>query len=97
MASTIDNRGHFEEAAHHGRITLSAMGFDERVFQSDRLRFPSITHWSSPCSNDHPKVSVKAWEVHSVNSGKGQSPQDGMSRGRGEWKQRDLKHEDAVY
>lgn len=53
-----------EKAAHHGRITLSAMGFDERVFQSDRLRFPSIPHWSSPCSHNHPTVSTKAWEVH---------------------------------
>ncbi|MFO0777981.1 MAG: toll/interleukin-1 receptor domain-containing protein [Nitrospira sp.] len=39
------------------------MSFDERVFQSDTLRFPSITHGLPPCSHDHSKVSVKAWEV----------------------------------
>lgn len=53
-----------EEAAHHGRIKLSAMGFDERVLQSDMLRFPSMAPWSSPLFSRHPKVSVKAWEVH---------------------------------
>jgi len=37
--------------------------FDERMFQSDMLPFPLITHWSSPCSCDHSKVSVKPWEV----------------------------------
>ncbi|MDO9119873.1 MAG: hypothetical protein Q7U39_18095, partial [Nitrospira sp.] len=53
------------------RIKLSAMGFDEGVLQSDVLRSPSIPHESSPCSNDHPKVSVKAWEVqHSMGRGK---------------------------
>lgn len=45
-------------------IKLLAVGFDERVFQSDMPRFPSITHWFSPCSHGHSKVSVKPWEVH---------------------------------
>jgi hypothetical protein len=39
------------------------MGFDEGVLQSDMLQSPSITHWPSPCADDHPKVSVKTWEV----------------------------------
>lgn len=54
---------HAEETAHHRRIKLLAMGFNEDVFQSDMLRSPSIPHWSSPCSHDYPKVSAKAWEV----------------------------------
>ena len=54
---------HAEETAHDGRIELSAMGFDEGVLQSDMLQSPSITHWPSPCADDHPKVSVKTWEV----------------------------------
>ena len=55
---------HAQETAHDSCVELLAMGFNEGLFQSDMLRSPSITHWSSPCSNDHPKVSVKAWEVH---------------------------------
>ena len=47
-----------------GRIKLATMGFDERVRNSDTLRSAPITHGPSPGSNDHPKVSVKAWEVH---------------------------------
>ena len=45
------------------RIKLLAMGFDERVFPSDMLQFPSNTPLSSPCSHDYSKVPVKPWEV----------------------------------
>jgi hypothetical protein len=54
---------HAEETAHDGRIELSAMGFDEGVLQSDRLRLALIPHRSSHVSTITPKVSVKAWEV----------------------------------
>jgi hypothetical protein len=46
---------HVEETAHDGRIKLMTMGVDERVLRPDTLQPWSITHWTSPCANDHPK------------------------------------------
>ena len=54
---------HVEEAAHHGRIKLSTMGFDEGVLQSDMLRSALIPHRPSQVSTITLKVSVKVWEV----------------------------------
>jgi hypothetical protein len=57
---------HVEEPAHDSRIKLVMMGLDERVLDSVTLRSTPIAHWSSLVLTITPKVSVKAWEVHSV-------------------------------